>query len=310
MKERTQNSPIAPLPLVEQKPLSQYTSWRIGGTARWYVEIFSVEKLQSIVQWAQEQNIPTLLLGGGTNILIRDEGFHGLVIRYVARTWHIEETDDGTALLTVETGMPIGRLAWSVGEQGWKSLQWAAGLPGSVGGAIYGNAGCYGGDIAGVFRSAKMLVHNEIQTWNSEQMGFGYRTSGLKQNRNQAKTIQDAAIILSSEFALVRGEPSEIKQRMQQIAAERKKKTPIGHSCGSVFKNPATSPHPAGMLIDQAGLKGTRIGGAEISPLHANYIVNLGNATSDDVLRLIDLAQTRVLQTFGVELELEIQVVG
>ncbi len=205
-----------------------------------------------------------------------------------------------------------------LGAQGWANLEWAAGLPGSIGGAIYGNAGCYGGDIASVLVQAQVLVPgNTVQEWSHADMAFGYRTSKVKQQRLQQQQQQSTAdslsiptVILGGMFRLERREKAELVQRMKQVASQRKEKTPAGNSCGSVFKNPSTSPLSAGQLIEQAGLKGTRRGGAEISPKHANYIVNTGNACADDILYLIDLAQNQVMQQFGIALELEVQVVG
>jgi UDP-N-acetylmuramate dehydrogenase len=301
-------------PLVEGKPL--HTSWRVGGTARYYAEAADSPTLLRLLQWGEEQAMPVLLLGGGTNLLIRDSGFNGLVIHYTAREWRIiNEEQATTALLTAEAGVPIGRLVWMLGAQGWANLEWAAGLPGSIGGAIYGNAGCYGGDIASVLVQAQVIAHGAVQTWSNADMAFGYRTSRVKQQRVQQQqgagdTPLIPTIILSGTFQLERREKAELVQRMKQVASQRKEKTPAGHSCGSVFKNPSTSPLSAGQLIEQAGLKGTRRGGAEISPKHANYIVNTGNASADDILYLIDLAQNQVMQQFGIALELEVQIVG
>jgi UDP-N-acetylmuramate dehydrogenase len=271
-------------------------------------------------------------------VLVRDEGFDGLVIRYMARTWEIAEAQDG-GLLYAEAGVPIGRMVWMVGARGWSNMEWAAGLPGSVGGALYGNAGCYGGDVASILRRAWVLVEDEVQEWSASHMGFGYRSSILKaqdspytsmltagrgqdftQRRKDAKvragdgglpTVSPRlAVLLAGEFQLARAEQATLVERMKQVVSLRKAKTPVGSSCGSVFKNPSSLPQSAGQLIDAAGLKGTRIGAAEISQMHANYIVNLGGASADDVLRLIELARSQVLRQFGVELELEIQVSG
>lgn len=311
--------------ITEYEPLAQHTSWRIGGPARFYLETSTREELQEALAWSREREIPTLLLGGGTNVLISDRGFEGLVLRYRAQEWRVEETDEG-GLLYAQAGTPIGRLAWKLGAQGWGGLEWAAGLPGTLGGAIYGNAGCYGGDVAGILRRAWLLVTNEVQEWPRERFAYGYRSSCLKRasklpppgsaredatpERAPTGTPPPLPIILAAEFGLARGEQAELMLRTKQVATSRKEKTPVGHSCGSVFQNPAAGTLPAGQLIDQAGLKGTTIGAAEISQRHANYIINRGGASSDDVLRLIELARNEVQRQFKIELELEVQLVG
>lgn len=299
--------------IIEQKKLAPFTSWRIGGTARYYAEPRSTSELQAALAWGHERELPIFVLGGGTNLLIREQEFAGLVVHSLDRAWHI--TDQGErAWLSVAAGAPMAGTVRRVSNQGWGGLQWAEGLPGTIGGAIFGNAGCYGGDIASVLERAWLLVENEEQVWSVEQFHFGYRTSYLKQARKTPVTAPGTfpLVVVGAEMRLERADPAVLAAQMADIAAARKSKTPWGRSCGSVFKNPpATAEHAAlsaGQLIDQAGLKGTRIGGAEISQRHANYIVNLGDATSDDILRLIDVARTSVQREFGVELELEVQV--
>jgi UDP-N-acetylmuramate dehydrogenase len=305
------------LTVCEHEPLAPHTSWRIGGAARFYVETDSIETLQHALQWGQKRDLPVFVLGSGTNVLIRDTGFAGLTIRYRAREWHIEDHGN-TGLLYVQAGVPIGRLAWIVGAKGWANLEWAAGLPGSIGGAIVGNAGCYGKDIASFLTRAWILNNGQTEEWSAERMEFGYRHSVLKQyaglspngqrlfNGHKKKTYP---LVLAGEMTVVRQDMAYLVQATKQIANERKAKTPVGNSCGSVFKNPSGTPLSAGQIIDQAGLKGTRIGAAEVSQHHANYIINLGGASSDDVLHLIDLVQRTVYQQFHIELELEIQVI-
>lgn len=215
-------------------------------------------------------------------------------------------------LLYLEAGTPIGRLVWTLGAQGWGNLEWAAGLPGSAGGAVCVNAGCYGGDMASILNRAWVLVGDDVQEWTVEQFAYGYRTSILKQTNPIIigdMNASAARIVLAAEIQLVQGDKADLVQNIKQIATQRKEKTPAGSSCGSVFKNPTRIAQTAGQLIDAAGLKGTRIGAAEISQRHANYIVNLGGASSEDVVQLIEVARTTVLQQFGVELELEVQMI-
>jgi UDP-N-acetylmuramate dehydrogenase len=295
-----------PVPMIENEPLARHTSWRVGGPARYYAEVANLADLQALLAWAESERLPVLVLGGGTNLLVRASGFAGLVVRYRAMAWQVEERPDGTALLRVDAGAPMAGTARRVAAQGWGGLVWAEGLPGTIGGAVFGNAGCYGGDIASVLQEATLLVNGRVETWTVERMGYGYRTSALKSaHRLTGSPAQH--IILAASLRLQPADPGELAAQMAAIASERKGKTPWGSSCGSVFKNPPGT--SAGRLIDQAGLKGTRIGGAEISPRHGNYIVNSEGATSDDILQLIELARTTVQQQFGINLELEVQVV-
>jgi UDP-N-acetylmuramate dehydrogenase len=293
--------------VIEHEPLAKHTSWRIGGPARYYREVAHPDDLRAALIWASERDLPMFLLGGGTNTLIRDAGFPGLVLRYVASDWHIQaHMEDERGTLCVQAGAPMAGTVRRIAAQGWGGLEWAEGLPGTVGGAVFGNAGCYGGDIAGVLERAWVLVGDEVELWTVDDMNYTYRSSRLKtQARQQATSI--APVVLAADMNVQRANPHELAAAMARTAAARKERTPWGRSCGSVFKNPPTSAS-AGQLIDRAGLKGQRSGAAEISTKHANYIVNLGDASSDDVLRLIDLAHSTVQRQFGIDLELEVQI--
>ena len=198
--------------------------------------------------------------------------------------------------------------------QGWGGLQWAEGLPGTIGGAVFGNAGCYGGDIATTLARAWLLIGDTIEEWPAERFEYGYRMSVLK-NDDRRRTIDDSSsivhrpssIVVAAEFTIQRADARELAAQMERTAAERKAKTPWGSSCGSVFKNPPGE--SAGRLIEAAGLKGTRVGGAEIAQKHANYIVNLGGASSADVLGLIEIVRERVFKEFRISLDLEVQII-
>jgi UDP-N-acetylmuramate dehydrogenase len=304
----------------ENEPLAKYTSWRIGGPARYFANAQTVEALAAALNWAHERSQPVCLLGGGTNLLMRDSGFPGLVLRYRAQELRI---DEATRRAWVAAGAPMAGTARRLAGQGWAGLEWAEGLPGTIGGAVFGNAGCYGSDIASTLTRVWLLVDGAILEWPVERMMYGYRTSALKTSyKNQEPRTENQIagdgsqfsvlgsdpIVVAAEFKLTRADTIDLAERMRSIAAERKGKTPVGSSCGSVFKNPPGN--SAGRLIEAAGLKGTRVGHAEISPKHANYIVNLGGAASDDILRLIEIARERVVREFGVALELEVQIVG
>lgn len=294
---------------LEYEPLAPYTSWRIGGPARYFVQATGAAELVQALTWADQRDLPVFVLGGGSNVLIRDTGFNGLVVRVRGRDMRLETRGD-EARAIVESGAPMAGTARRLARQGWAGLEWAEGLPGTIGGALYGNAGCYGGDIATSLERAWVLVNGETQEWSVERFAFGYRTSALKRMRADADSVsaRHPPIILAAAFRLCRDDLTALAQRMERTSHERRSKTPWGASCGSVFKNPPGE--SAGRLIEAAGLKGMRIGNAEIAVRHANYIINLGGASSDDVLRLIDLARERVLAMTGIELELEIQIVG
>lgn len=327
----------------EHEPLAGYTSWRIGGPARYMANVAGEQELREALAWAEAQELPVFLLGGGTNTLVRDTGFAGLVVRYRDQELRVDRA--GTAPRAwVGAGAPMAGTARRLARQGLAGLEWAEGLPGTIGGAVFGNAGCYGGDIAGALERAWLLVDGAVEEWPAARLGLGYRTSLLKAEGTTLKAeagaattpshISDAAeqrtaastasptttfslqpsafsprpIVLAAEFRLTEADPAELAAQMERTAATRKGKTPWGSSCGSVFKNPPGE--SAGRLIEAAGLKGARVGLAEIARAHANYIVNLGGASSDDVLRLMDLARAEVLRQFGVELQPEVQILG
>jgi len=199
-------------------------------------------------------------------------------------------------------------------SQGWAGLEWAAGIPGTVGGAVVGNAGAWGGDVATTLIRATVLEPGGITVeWPVERFAYGYRSSILKQEfaaRGTRPREQAApqAVVLAAEFALQAGERARLQAWVGEIAARRRATQPPGATCGSVFKNPAGD--YAGRLVEAAGLKGQRVGGAEISPIHANFVVNLGGATAANVIALIDLARQKVRAQFGVTLELEIELIG
>jgi len=296
------------LSLLENEPLAKYTSWRIGGPARYFTNAPTAEALTAALDWAREHGLPVFVLGGGTNILMHDAGFPGLALRYRGQDLRI---DEAAGCAWVAAGAPMAGTARRLAGQGWAGLEWAEGLPGTIGGAVFGNAGCYGGDIASTLARAWLLVDGNMEEWPLERFTYGYRTSALKTHSTTEAEIGLSAvkpIVVAAEFKIAYADTGELAERMRSIAAERKGKTPVGSSCGSVFKNPPGD--SAGRLIEAAGLKGTRAGGAEISQKHANYIVNLGGAAGDDILRLIDIAREYVFKAFGIALELEVQIVG
>jgi UDP-N-acetylmuramate dehydrogenase len=287
--------------LEENAALARYTSARLGGAADALVVVRSADDLAEIVSWLWSQEIPFLMLGGGSNVLVSDAGVRELVLLNRARTVRFGGKP-GAAALWAESGANFGAIARQAAQKGFSGLEWAGGIPGTVGGAVFGNAGAHGGDVAGNLMMAEILHRTEGQViWPQERLEFAYRSSWLKRNPGQA-------VVLSATMRLEPGDPAEIEAKMDEYVAFRRETQPPGATMGSMFKNPPGD--YAGRLIEAAGLKGTQVGGAQISPLHGNFFVNLGEATAADVYELIRQARETVAQEFGVELELEIELIG
>jgi UDP-N-acetylmuramate dehydrogenase len=283
--------------------MARHTSWRVGGLARYYAEPATPAEAIALATWATDQQLPLIWIGRGTNLLVRDEGFDGVIAVYRGQRWELHDQGE-SAELWIEAGAPMAGTARRLAAMGWAGLEWAEGLPGTVGGAIVGNAGCYGGNVAGQLIAAELLMNGcERVEWSINDLAYTYRESILKQMQHTPLP----PLVLSGRFRLRRADPAVLTARMAAIAAERKQKTPAGSSCGSVFKNPPGD--FAGRLIEAVGLKGARIGDAEISPLHANYIVNHGQARAADILALIDLARATVAERFGITLQLEVRII-
>lgn len=284
--------------------LSRYTSARIGGIADWLLVVDSADQLRDSASQFWRLDIPFLIIGGGSNILISDSGVRQPVILNKARNVDFNTQQKPTTVVA-DSGVNFGLLARQCASRGLSGLEWAAGIPGTVGGAVFGNAGAHGGDVAGSLRMATILHRTDKgivrESWYVDDLGFDYRSSVFKQN-------PDDFVILAAEFELQLGNAREIQTQMDTYVAYRRRTQPPGASMGSMFKNPTGD--YAGRLIEAAGLKGTRIGGAEISSTHANFFVNYEGATASDVAKLIQTAQEKVKEKFGIELELEIALVG
>jgi UDP-N-acetylmuramate dehydrogenase len=289
--------------LRENESLARYTSARIGGPAEFLLFADSADELAEQVRTGWQLGMKVFILGGGANVLVSDSGFRGLVL--VNRARGVEFNEDGEyVVVRAESGVNLGVLARQCVVRGLAGLEWAATVPGTIGGAVYGNAGAHGGDIAGNLRMAEILQHDgTVREWSNEEMDFGYRTSALKRQRNGRNYV-----VLAAEMALTRGDAQALQAKVDEGVAQRKRTQPPGASLGSMFKNPPGD--YAGRLIDAAGLKGKRIGGAEISTLHANFFVNLGECRASEVFALIHLAHDAVKAKFGVDLELEVELVG
>lgn len=283
----------------ENVSLAPYTSARIGGPADVLLTADTSAELARIVKSLWKHEMPFTLLGGGSNVLVSDRGVRGVVVLNRAKGVKFHTGDQPS--VTAESGVVFSNLANRCASKGLAGLEWAATVPGTIGGAVYGNAGAFGGDMAGDLIHAELLTVNGKETFTAEQMGYGYRTSVLK--RGEVK-----AIVLSAELALKNSNKEEVTVKIQQFSAHRKATQPPGASMGSMFKNPPGD--YAGRLIESAGLKGTRIGNAEISPLHGNFFINHANTKAEDIRALIELVQKTVKEKQGVELELEIELIG
>ena len=279
------------------EPLARYTAARLGGPADALLAVRSADELAEAVRLLWEAEIPFHILGGGSNVLVSDRGVRGVVLLNRARKARFAERG-----VWAEAGANLGALARQAAIKGLGGLEWAGGIPGTLGGAVSGNAGAHGGDIAAILERAEIL-HRERGRLHisAADLGFGYRTSALKRG-------ELPGIVLSASLRLHPRPPEEIQARMETYLEHRRRTQPPGASMGSMFKNPPGD--YAGRLIEAAGLKGTRIGGAEISPVHANFFINRGGATAQDVYRLIQLARETVARQFGITLELEIELLG
>jgi len=279
--------------------LAPYTSARIGGPADILVVADDVTELVRIVKLLWKHEMPFTILGGGSNVLVSDKGIRGVVVLNRAKAVRFHSGDQPS--VTVESGVVFSNLANRSASKSFAGLEWAATVPGTIGGAVYGNAGAFGGDMAGNLICAELLTNTSREKFNVEQMGYGYRTSILK--RGELK-----AIVLCAELSLRNSTKEEAIVNIQQFSAHRKATQPPGASMGSMFKNP--NGDYAGKLIEASGLKGTRIGNAEISPLHGNFFINHANTRAEDIRALVELVQKTVKEKQGVDLELEIEFVG
>jgi UDP-N-acetylmuramate dehydrogenase len=277
-------------------PLAPQIWFRLGGSASFFAKPRTLDELRMVLLRAREASIPFKILGGGSNVLVRDGGVEGLVIQLESPFFSDVSIQDN--LISVGTAVPLTALISQTARAGLAGLEVLTGIPGTVGGALRGNAGSRQGAIGQFVRRATVLdTANEIQVRDRDDLSFADRASNL-----------DEPVILTAEFELSPEDPEAVVRRMRRIWIIKKESQPYGHqSSGCIFKNPAPDVS-AGALIDQAGLKGARFGGAEVSDRHANFIVAHPGARASDILHLIDQIQQRVWQQFGYDLELQLQI--
>jgi UDP-N-acetylmuramate dehydrogenase len=287
--------------LLEKAPLARYTAARIGGPADFLIIASSVDQLIDIASTLWDLDIPYRVLGGGSNVLVSDRGVRGVVVLNRAREVWFREDAEGPKV-EAESGAMLGIVTRRSVERGWSGLEWAANIPGTIGGAVVGNAGAYGDDIAGRLEVAEILQRGSgVEQWTAQRLDYAYRDSWLKRHPGEA-------VVLKAAFRLEYSTPEESKAKMSAFVEQRKRTQPAGASMGSMFKNPEGD--YAGRLIEAAGLKGIQQGAAQISLLHANFFINLGDATAADVWDLIQIVRERVATQFGVELDLEVELIG
>ncbi len=305
--------------VLENELLSKHTNFRIGGPAKWFVEVRTMEELQQVIDLAKTNRIPFVVFGGGSNTLASDAGFDGIVIKIAMRTYEIHGTR-----VVAQAGVLSSALARATANAGLKGLTWAISLPGTVGGGVRGNAGCFGGEMKDRLVSVEVLRGGKVEKVDKVDLKLGYRESVLKHTDD---------IVLSATFELEEGDARELKAELDDKLMKRKSSQPLdAGSAGCLFKNYQIQDETelqrlsqkldippemlsarrlsAGWLIDQLDLKGTKIGQAMISQMHGNFVVNLGNATADEVVQLVALVKTRTRNELGIQLEEEVAYLG
>ena len=281
-----------------QEPMSKHTTFRIGGPADFYLCPHSTKEVQQTVQICKEENLPYFILGNGSNLLVSDKGYRGAIIQLWKNFSDISVKD---CCITAKAGALLSKVAAEALEEGLTGMEFASGIPGTIGGAVFMNAGAYGGEMKDIIKEVKVLDdQGEIRVLSNEEMKLGYRTSIVKEK---------GYTVLSAVLQLKKGEVSVIRETMEDLKNRRTSKQPLDMpSAGSTFKRPEG--YFAGKLIMDSGLRGFSVGGAQVSEKHCGFVVNKGGATAEDVTALIREVQRRVKEKFGVELETEVRFLG
>jgi UDP-N-acetylmuramate dehydrogenase len=308
-----------------REPLARHTTFGVGGPVDAWVTVEREEQMVRLVEHALAEQWPVMVVGNGTNVLYADAGMRGIVAQMALTDWTLEEHADG-ALLRAGAGVSLPKLVNDLAARGLSGLEWGAGVPGTIGGAVVSNAGAHGADVSDTLRSARVLFVDftkgqvEVRDLAASELALAYRHSRFRATRRitfddeghpsvpPRRLVEPAEMILGGTFALTSAPVEEVRARVARYRQHRKETQPPQASAGSVFKNPPGG--YSGRLIEAAGLKGTRVGKAQISPVHANFIVNTGGASAADVVALIALARRTVRERFGVELELEVELRG
>lgn len=283
----------------ENVPMKEYTSFKAGGNAGILVMPDNDDQLRQVLKLVLSWQSPFYIMGEGSNTLIRDEGYRGIIIKIGPAMSAIKI--DGEKI-RAQSGALIKDVSQAALDNGLTGLEFAVGIPGSVGGTSYMNAGAYDGEMRKVVESVKVLSNDGRRTYEltEEELEYGYRSSRI---------MTEGGIVLATTFALEKGDPDLIKTKMDEFQEKRKAKQPLDYpSAGSFFKRPPGN--FAGTLIEKTGLKGSQVGGAMVSPLHAGFIINTGGATAEDIINLKNLVQEKVLEKYGIKLEQEVRIIG
>ena len=293
------------LPRIQKNiPLAKYTTFRIGGPAKYFFEAKSKEDLIKAIRFARSKGLAFFVLGGGSNLLVADEGYNGIAIKIKNQKLKIKNKNKKVKIIEAEAGTELGTLVKLAAENSLTGLEWAAGIPGAtLGGTIHNNAGAFKISIADIVKTVEVFdtADSKIRNLDVKKCNFGYKQTIFKQQKN--------LIILSCIIQLKKSTKEAVKEQINYVLNYREKNHPMNFfSAGCIFENPLKI--RAAELIQKCGLKGKKIGDAQISEKHANFIVNLGSASSKDVLELINLAKEKVKDKFGIELKKEIQVIN
>lgn len=287
--------------LQEGVRMNNYTTTKVGGPVTGLISINSASEMEFALTNLWKLNVPYYILGSGSNLLISDRGYDGIVLHNRSHNVKVN-TKNEPPLVIAESGASLGQVAQLASRRGVSGFEWANSIPGTVGGAVYGNAGAHGTDISQILQSALVLTRaGGSQLLSNEDMGYEYRSSKFKRERK-------SVIILEATFVGQKADPEDCMSLLHELTEKRQKTQPVGPSFGSTFKNPAGN--FAGKLLAEAGMKGVTCGGASFSKVHANFIVNNGGASAQDYYCLIRQGQKRVMEQFGVQLDLEIELLG
>ncbi|NLZ93704.1 MAG: UDP-N-acetylmuramate dehydrogenase [Firmicutes bacterium] len=278
--------------------MKKHTTFKTGGPADLLVEPQSISEMQKLMRYVFKKEIPYLVIGQGSNLIVSDKGIRELVVKIGT---NLSQCAVNNETIEAEAGATIINVSKEAQKHSLTGLEFACGIPGSVGGAVFMNAGAYDGEIKNILEEVLVLtVNGDLLIRKAKELELGYRTSVMQRN---------GEIILKAKFKLQKGNKDDISQKMKELTQRREKSQPLEFpSAGSIFKRPEG--YYTGKLIEDANLKGYKIGGAQVSPKHAGFIINTGNATSSDILNLIKHIQTEVRNRFGVELETEVRTVG
>ncbi len=283
-------------------PMKNYTSFKIGGPAECLIKVQTIEEVQEILQIVHQNNIPLTIIGNGSNILVSDKGIKGIVLKIDIKKLKIEEKEENQFFITVGSGNKLGEIAPKFLQKEIQGFEFAAGIPGTIGGAIRMNAGAHGSEMKDIVKTISYIDKKDMKlyTISNKEANFQYRDSIFSNNQY---------IIVEATMQLGKGKKEEIQSKMQEYANFRKEKQPIEYpSAGSTFKR--GSDFITAKLIDECGLKGYQMGGAQVSEKHAGFIINKGDATAEDVIKLMKYVKEQVYHKFEKKIEAEIEIIG